>query len=899
MSRFKNRFFYVLFGTLIFLTSFSLFAAENRTELTPSEPYSEGDPTNQQRLPVSVQLSWNHQYQFAGLYAAIKQGYYEQAGLVVTLKDWTPDTEVVKVVEQGQATFGISTDRAVIDFVKGAAIKLVMNVFQTSPLVLLSHSPVDDLCVLSGQKVMSSLELQVQILLEKVKSCGIYPTIHVNSSGNLQDFIEHKVDLYTAFKTNEVPRLKALGVPFHIVDPKVFGIQSYGDLVIVGSAFASANPAAVTAFKEATIKGWRYALANPVAVVDYVKTHYPVHKNREALLNEAELTPAYIQSGDLPIGHVALTKLEFIVEEAKESGLLNPSEIKLPVKDFIFESAGLALTKEERAYLVKNPVLRVGNDPNWKPFEFINEVGEYQGITSDYMKWVAKNLGVSLETQFDTTWSDTLQRINKGELDVLSGAVETHPRKRYLAFTKPYLTFPLVLMGRDEDDYIANLSQLDNRVVAVGKGWFTDDILRMHYPLVKRYQVDSLEEGLLAVVDGRANYYLGNLAAIKYTSKEQGISHLMVVGTADEKMNLSMAVPKENTVLLTLLQKALDAMPESEKNRIYNEWIKLVLVHQSYSQLMWVIAGLVSLVLFGLLWMAVIQKNRRSMQCYIERVNELKLATITDSEGIITWVSKKFTELSGYDREELIGQNAMMLSAPEQCEVEYKADLDYIKQGNTWQGEGAGQRKDGTPYYVYLTAVPTLKNGVVTSITVTREDITDRKRAEELSLRDALTGLYNRRYFNACFADEIRRAKENQQQFVFAMLDIDFFKNLNDTYGHQQGDLALEKVSTCLSECLIGMGVTIFRMGGEEFGYFIRADQAKDPRLILTSILTMVESLAIKNESAMTKVLTVSIGAVVLPLQHRLSSDNVYKMADKQLFKAKENGRNRLEIEYF
>ena len=146
-----------IFSVLILLWITLLSATSTHaSDVTSSTP---------QLTPVTVQLNWNHQYQFAGFYAAIQQGYYQRAGLDVTVKGWQPGLNVVDEVLSGRADFATGYSSIIADYAKGKPLSLVMVSFQFSPMVLLSHEPIYDLKQLSGKSVARSLWSSVTLIL--------------------------------------------------------------------------------------------------------------------------------------------------------------------------------------------------------------------------------------------------------------------------------------------------------------------------------------------------------------------------------------------------------------------------------------------------------------------------------------------------------------------------------------------------------------------------------------------------------------------------------------------------------------------------------------------------------------------------------------------------------------
>lgn len=168
------------------------------------------------------------------------------------------------------------------------------------------------------------------------------------------------------------------------------------------------------------------------------------------------------------------------------------------------------------------------------------------------------------------------------------------------------------------------------------------------------------------------------------------------------------------------------------------------------------------------------------------------------------------------------------------------------------------------------------------------------KKLENASYTDSLTNLHNRRYFNMVFDREAKRAKRAKSQITFMMLDVDFFKQYNDTYGHIEGDKALKSVAKVLKSVLKRPSDFVFRLGGEEFGVLVTDIDMHDSALLAQKICTEMENCKIPHSGSRTsKFLTLSIGVVSCVADETLNEEGIIKQADKQLYIAKESGRNR------
>ena len=186
-------------------------------------------------------------------------------------------------------------------------------------------------------------------------------------------------------------------------------------------------------------------------------------------------------------------------------------------------------------------------------------------------------------------------------------------------------------------------------------------------------------------------------------------------------------------------------------------------------------------------------------------------------------------------------------------------------------------------------------------IMVTFNDITEiyniRHKFEELSAHDALTGIYNRRYFNIVFPRELNRAKRTHESFCFAIMDVDHFKFYNDNYGHDAGDEALQKVTAKITELTQRANESFFRLGGEEFGFISSADTKEEVFEHLQNICQEVQNL--KNEHLYNEqygVVTISVGVCYLVDAISGEVKQIYKSADNALYKAKETGRNKVVL---
>ena len=168
------------------------------------------------------------------------------------------------------------------------------------------------------------------------------------------------------------------------------------------------------------------------------------------------------------------------------------------------------------------------------------------------------------------------------------------------------------------------------------------------------------------------------------------------------------------------------------------------------------------------------------------------------------------------------------------------------------------------------------------------------KQLEEASYTDELTTLYNRRFFNLIYERELKKAKRSKTAICFMMIDIDFFKLYNDTYGHLEGDNVLHEVALTLKSTLNRPGDYIFRLGGEEFGVLITSTNADTAKRISQKLCDKVVALEIEHEhNQASNYVSISVGAITLTPSVDLEPQYLLSTADENLYRAKDDGRNQ------
>jgi PAS domain S-box-containing protein len=282
---------------------------------------------------TTLQLKWRHQFQFAGYYAALEQGYYREAGLDVAIVPGGPDVDVVRDVVEGRADFGVGTSGALIERARGRPVVVLAAVFQHSPAILLVPRRAVDVSGihgLQGHRLMDtpgSEEIDAMLLRAGVDYRRMPRVQH---QGDPRDLVRGKADAMVAYSTNEPLILDELGVPYAAWSPRTAGIDFYGDNLVTSDRQVAAHPERVRAFRAASLKGWSYALSHQAEIIELILRKYSPAKSRDALLFEAAQTGPLIQADLVELGHQSPARWAAIAETYRSIGMLGTAAVPEP-----------------------------------------------------------------------------------------------------------------------------------------------------------------------------------------------------------------------------------------------------------------------------------------------------------------------------------------------------------------------------------------------------------------------------------------------------------------------------------------------------------------------------------------------------------------------------------------
>lgn len=278
--------------------------------------------------PITVQLSWFHQAEFAGFYAAEQNGYYAEEGLQVSFIEGGPEVDFITPVADGTAQFGVAQPAdLILARADGKPVRSIAVIYRRSPIVFVSHA---DLGITRpqdfvGKKIRSAITLD-QTLRAVMTRVGVTPDQYeiVHLPGDVSLFAAREIPVWGGFINVFVLDVQRAGHELNIVYPDDYGIHFYGDVLVTTDQLIAKNPELVESFTRATLKGWTYAVENPTAIGAFVQKYQP---DADEDLERARMTASLplVNTGEDFIGWIKPQVWETMEKTLREQGVLTQS----------------------------------------------------------------------------------------------------------------------------------------------------------------------------------------------------------------------------------------------------------------------------------------------------------------------------------------------------------------------------------------------------------------------------------------------------------------------------------------------------------------------------------------------------------------------------------------------
>ncbi len=301
------------------------------------------------------------------------------------------------------------------------------------------------------------------------------------------------------------------------------------------------------------------------------------------------------------------------------------------------------LTMAEKLWIEEHPVIRLGVDPEFAPFEYFDKSGRYSGFASDYVELLGKRLGLSIQVVSGLNWQQVVDRAEKGGIDMLAAIGFSRKRSRFLSYSLPYLGFYRMVFCHSDAPFISGPDDLAGKKIAVQANTSHSAWLEEH-TRYRAHTYDTLKETILAVSEGRADVLVGNLAVCTYWIRKLNITNLRVAAPVSlERQLLYMGVRKDWPMLVSILNKGISSISPEEADQIRNRWLaagySVGLSNRTIFRRLALISAASLLVIF-LLWFW----NSR-LQREVKRRRQAEQALLEVQEGLVETVDERTREL--------------------------------------------------------------------------------------------------------------------------------------------------------------------------------------------------------------------------------------------------------------
>jgi len=562
--------FFIAFLFLSLLSSFPLLAlAESSTPAL--KPALE---------KVHLQLKWFHQFQFAGYYAAIQQGYYAEEGLDVELLERDLTKSVANQVIDGEAEYGVGDSGLLNYYAQGKPIVAMAAIFQHNPLVFITKRD-------SG--IISAFEMKAKRIMLDVLNVDEAPLKALLSSSNIsdQDFslinqannnellVKGDVDVMAGYLSDQPYYFQQHNIPINIIKPQSYGIDFFGDILFTSEQERQQHPERIDRFLRASLKGWRYALDHPQQLIELIVQHYHSKLPLAHLQFEAQETQKLIPN-TVPLGYIDVARLSVLADSYFKAGY-SPVIDSLKLKRFVYQSAidHLNLSNAEKNWLAAHPVVRVGVNPNKLPYDWVDKQGQYRGMGADYLKLLEQKLGIHFTiVKPGNTMHDNLTALKAGDLDMLAGIVISEQRSEYLNFLKPYIKSPAVIFDTGQQIF-TNLDQFKDKVIAIEKCYAIEEWLKRDYPAIKVIETKDSLSALKLVAAQKADAYVGDIASSNYLINKEDLSTLKISGQSDYRLGRTIAISKQLPELSAIIYKASLTIDQQQIDDLVSHYLSL------------------------------------------------------------------------------------------------------------------------------------------------------------------------------------------------------------------------------------------------------------------------------------------------------------------------------------
>ena len=574
----------------------------------------------------------------------------------------------------------------------------------------------------------------------------------------------------------------------------------------------------------------------------------------------------------------------------------------------------LGLNHDERQWLKNNPSVTFTGDPNWLPYEAFDRDGQYIGIVAEHIKLISNITGLEFKMSPSETWTESTEKAKSGLVDILS-ETDDSDLKSHLVFTNHYLSNPIVIAMHNSENYVENILMIEDRKIALIKDYGYASKIRRKYKNIQFVTVDDIQNGLVSVSTGEVDALLCTLALCSYTISELGLNNVRIVGKTEFDTKLALGVQKHLPELVSILNKAISKITPGQQQIILDAWIKEMFAAKTDYTLVYqvMVVSIILLAIFAF-WnrrlsheisLRIATEEELKSAQEVLRISHQRLSLHREQNplAVIEWNTdfefvywnKAAERIFGFRKQEVIGRHVTERILPESArEGVDKIWSKLLEKKGGERSTNENITKDGRTILCEWYNTPLVdQSGKVIGVTSLVDDVTEKKLSEEMIWKqanfDSLTGLPNRDMFHDRLTQEVNKSGRANLPLALLLIDIDEFKEVNDTLGHDIGDILLQEAGQRIGSCVRDSD-TVARLGGDEFTVILSelTEKNKAEYIAEKIINRLSEEYHIGDEVIH---VSGSIGITLYPYD-ATDIDTLIKNADQAMYAAKKKGRN-------
>lgn len=315
-----------------------------------------------------------------------------------------------------------------------------------------------------------------------------------------------------------------------------------------------------------------------------------------------------------------------------------PSSV-LSLSTWASENVYPQLPVPDQVYLDSFSVITLCVDPKWPPFDYLTPEGKHEGVFADFLDRIAQQLHIRFKVIATDSWKDSIRAFKAGDCQLISGLNKTPERSEFMLFTEPFLSAPMVIISRQKEPYVTSLQSLKGRSLASVKGYRIAGEIAKKYPHVELRYFESTQEALTAVANSNVYATVGSILGMNYNVDALGLKNLKIIGHSEFTGEYRIAIHPSLKRLRPVLNQAISALSEQDKNQIINQWVRLMDYKRPDYSLLWQVLFWLGLISSFFLYRHI---NTLKHNTHLANANKKLRVANEENETLIKMVSHQY-----------------------------------------------------------------------------------------------------------------------------------------------------------------------------------------------------------------------------------------------------------------